>query len=313
MFAVQFDRFGPPDVLTLGPFPEPHAGPGEVRIRVKAAGVSPVDLALRAGLSPSSKRIALPHVPGVDAAGVIDVVGADVTGFAVGDEVFGAVDVSRLGGASAEFAVLRFWTLKPSSMSWAEAGAAGTSIETATRALDRLDVRAGTTLLVDGAAGGVGSVAVQLAIARGARVIGTGRPENQTFIAQLGAIPVTYGPGLAERVHALDIERADLALDVAGAGSLPELIAITGAPESVLTIADFTGPKLGVRLSLGEFGGEPDGRHGLALAAALSEEGRFRVPVRKVFPMAQAADAHAAAARGPRLGKIALTAPGDHQ
>src|SRR5665213_362319 len=88
MFAVQFDRFGPPDVLTLGPFPEPHAGPGEVRIRVKAAGVSPVDLALRAGLSPSSKRIALPHVPGVDAAGVIDVVGADVTGFAVGDEVF---------------------------------------------------------------------------------------------------------------------------------------------------------------------------------------------------------------------------------
>jgi NADPH:quinone reductase-like Zn-dependent oxidoreductase len=312
MFAVQFDRFGPPDVLTLGPFPEPHAGPGEVRIRVKTAGVSPVDLALRAGLSPSSKRIALPHVPGVDAAGVIDVVGADVTGFAVGDEVFGAVDVSRLGGASAEFAVLRFWTLKPSSISWAEAGAAGTSIETATRALDRLDVRAGTTLLVDGAAGGVGSVAVQLAIARGARVIGTGRPENQTFIAQLGAIPVTYGQGLAERVHALDIERVDLALDVAGAGSLPELIAITGTAELVLTIADFTGPKLGVRLSLGEVGGEPDGRHGLALAAALSEEGRFRVPVRKVFPMAQAADAHAAAERGPRQGKIALTAPGDH-
>lgn len=312
MFAVQFDRFGPPDVLTFGPFPEPHAGPGEVRISVKTAGVSPVDLALRAGLSPSSKRIALPHVPGVDAAGVIDEVGADVTGFAVGDEVFGAVDVSRLGGASAEFAVLRFWTLKPSSMSWAEAGAAGTSIETATRALDVLDVRAGTTLLVDGAAGGVGSVAVQLAIARGARVIGTGRPENQTFIAQLGAIPVTYGQGLAERVHALDIERVDLALDLAGAGSLPELIGITGTPESVLTIADFTGPKLGVRLSLGEFGGEPDGRHGLALAAVLSEEGRFRVPVRKVFPMAQGADAHAAAARGPRQGKIALTAPGDH-
>jgi NADPH:quinone reductase-like Zn-dependent oxidoreductase len=313
VFAVQFDRFGPPEVLTVGRFPEPHAGPDEVRISVRTAGVSPVDVALRAGLSPSSEKIPLPHVPGVDAAGVIDEVGADVIGFAVGDEVFGAVDVSRLGGASAEFAVLRFWTAKPPAMSWAEAGAAGTSIETATRALDRLDVRAGTTLLVDGAAGGVGSVAVQLAIARGARVIGTGRPESQTFIARLGATPVTYGQGLAGRVRALDIERVDLALDVAGAGSLPELIVITGTAASVLTIADFTGPELGVRLSVGELGGEPDGRHGLTLAAALSGEGRFRVPVREVFPMAQAAEAHAAAVRGPRQGKIALTAPGDHR
>ncbi|MBT2231752.1 alcohol dehydrogenase catalytic domain-containing protein [Nonomuraea sp. NEAU-A123] len=105
MFAVQFDRFGPPDVLTVGLYPEPHAGPDEVRIIVKTAGVSPVDVALRAGLSPSGERIPLPHVPGVDAAGVIDEVGTDVTGFAVGDEVFGTVDVSRLGGASAEFAM----------------------------------------------------------------------------------------------------------------------------------------------------------------------------------------------------------------
>jgi NADPH:quinone reductase-like Zn-dependent oxidoreductase len=312
MFAVQFDRFGAPDVLTVGPFPEPHAGPGEVRVRVEAAGVSPVDIALRAGLSPSSGRIALPHVPGVDAAGVIDEVGADVTGFAAGDEVFGAVDVSRLGGASAEFAVLRFWALKPSTMSWVEAGGAGTSVETATRALDVLGVRHGTTVLVDGAAGGVGSVAVQLAIARGARVIGTGRPENQAFIAGLGAIPVAYGPGLAERVRALGIEPVDLALDVAGAGSLPDLVAITGTAASVLTIADFTGPKLGVRVSLGELGGEPDGRHGLALAATLSEEGRFRVPVQEVFAMTEAAGAHTAAAHGPRQGKTVLTAHGNH-
>jgi NADPH:quinone reductase-like Zn-dependent oxidoreductase len=143
-------------------------------------------------------------------------------------------------------------------------------------------------------------------------VIGTGRPENQTFIARLGAIPVVYGQGLAERVHALDVEQVDLALDVAGAGSLPELIAVTGSPESVLTISDFSGPELGVRLSLGELGGEPDGRHGLSLAAALSEEGRFRVPVQEAFPMTRAAEAHTAAAHGPRRGKIALTAHGDH-
>ena len=307
MYAVSFDRFGPPEVLTLGSLPAPHPGPDDVRVRVKTAGVSPVDLALRAGRSPASQRISLPHIPGVDAAGVIDELGANVTGFALGDEVFGAVDVARLGGASAEFAVLRFWTRKPPSMPWSEAGAAGTSIETATRALDALEVRTGSTLLIDGAAGGVGSVAVQLAIARGARVIGTGRPENQPFIAKLGATPVTYGPGLPERVRALGIGRVDLALDIAGADALPELIAITETPATVLTIADFTAPKRGVRLSLGELGGQPDGRHGLPRTAALYEEGRFRLPVQHEFPMTQAPEAHASAAQGPRQGKIALT------
>jgi len=306
VFAVQFDRFGPPEVLAIGPFPEPHAGPGQVRVRVRAAGVSPVDLALRAGGSPSAERLALPHIPGVDAAGVVDEVGADVTGVALDDEVFGSVDVARLGGASAEFAVLAFWAAKPAEMPWEEAGAAGTSIETATRVLDLLDVHEGTTLLVDGAAGGVGSVAVRLAIARGAQVIGTGRPENQGFIARLGATPTTYGPGLPERVRD---RRVDRALDAGGAGSLPELIAITGSAASVVTIADFTGPRLGVRLSTGDLGGEPNGRHGLAAAAALFEEGRFRVPVQEVFPLEEANTAHASAARGPRQGKIVLTVP----
>jgi NADPH:quinone reductase-like Zn-dependent oxidoreductase len=313
VLAVQFDRFGPPEVLTVGTHPVPRPGPDEVRIAVKAAGVTPVDLALRAGLTPASQRITLPHIPGVDAAGVIDEIGANVSGFAPGDEVFGAVDVARLGGASAEFAVLRFWARKPPSMPWAQAGAAGTSIETATRALEALAVRAESTLLIDGAAGGVGSVAVQLAIARGARVIGTARSENHAFIAELGAIPVAYGPGLPERVRALGVGRVDLALHIAGADALPELIAITGTAASVLTIADFTGPKQAVRLSLGELGGQPDGRHGLPQAAALYEEGRFRVPIQYEFPMAQAAEAHAAAAQGqgPRRGKIALVGPLD--
>ncbi|MEV4810103.1 NADP-dependent oxidoreductase [Micromonospora avicenniae] len=309
MFAVQFDRFGPPDVLTVGRFPEPHPAEGEVRIRVRAAGVSPVDLSLRAGRTPSRDRIVLPHVPGVDAAGVIDEIGAEVTGFAVGDEVFGAVSLARLGGATAEHAVLAFWARKPYSMPWAQAGAAGTSVETATRALDRLGVRDGVTLLVDGAAGGVGSVAVQLAAARGARVIGTARPGSHAFVAQLGAVPVAYGPGLAGRLGALGVGRVDRALDVAGAGSLPELIALTGTPASVLTLADFTGPKLGVSLSTGELGGEPDGRHGLADAAALNRDGRFRIPVQAEYRLTEAAQAHAAAERGPRQGKIAIIIP----
>jgi NADPH:quinone reductase-like Zn-dependent oxidoreductase len=304
MLAVQFDRFGPPEVLAIGTRSEPHAGPGEVRIRVAAAGVSPVDLALRVGSSPSRDQLVLPHVPGVDAAGAIDEVGAGVSGFSIGDEVFGSVDIARLGGASAQFAVLAFWAAKPGSMSWAEAGAAGTSIETATRALDALGAGEGTTVLIDGATGGVGCIAVQLASARGTRVIGTGSQDSQAFLAGLGAIPVTYGPGLAQRVR--DLAPINLALDVAGAGSLHELVAITGDAAKVITLADFTGPAHGVRVSLGQYGGEPDGRHGLAAAAALSAKGCFRVPVRELFPAARAAAAHSAAALGPRQGKVVL-------
>jgi NADPH:quinone reductase-like Zn-dependent oxidoreductase len=308
VFAVQFDRFGPPGVLALGDYPEPHPGRGEIRILVRAAGVSPVDLTLRAGDSPSSKTLALPHVPGVDAAGIVDEVGQDVTEASVGDEVFGAVDVSTLGGASAEFAILRFWASKPPSMSWLEAGAAGTSVEAATRALDRLGIAPGMTLLVEGAAGGVGSIAVQLAVARDAKVIGTGRESSLDFIASLGAVPIAYGPGLDARLKAIGISTVDRALDAAGAGSLAQLIAVTGSSQSVLTIADFTGSQFGVAISLGELGGQPDGRHGLAQAAALSEQGRFRVPIRAHFSMSRAAEAHAAAELGPQQGKIALSA-----
>lgn len=292
MFATRFERFGPPEVLSVGTVPEPHAGPGEVRIRVRTAGVSPVDLAIRAGKSRSP--IALPHIPGVDAAGIVDEAGP---GAAVGDEVFGAVDVARLGGATAEFAVLAFWAPKPPSMPWEQAGAAASGIETATRALDLLAVRNGMTLLVDGASGGVGSLVVELALARGARVFGTAR--DLEFVESLGATPVPYGPGLPARLSGVDA-----ALDVAGKGSLPELIELTGTPSTVVTLADFSGPSHGVRVSTGALGGEPDGRHGLAEAAKLFEEGRFRVPVEAVFT--DAAAAHAAAERGPRRGKLVV-------
>jgi NADPH:quinone reductase-like Zn-dependent oxidoreductase len=303
MQAVHFTRFGPPEVLTLGSLPEPHAAPGEIRIRVRSAGISPVDLSIRAGTSPAGQGLALPHIPGVDAAGVVDEVGAEVTGVTPGDEVFGTVSLRRLGGATAEFAVLSFWSPKPPAMPWTEAGAAGTSIETATRALDLLALEPGMTLLVDGAAGGVGSVVILLAIARGATVIGTGRPSSHDFLAALGALPIAYGPGLPDRVTG----HVDRALDVAGAGSLPELITLAGTPEAVVTLADFRAPALGVRISVGELGAQPHGRHGLALAAALAEEGRFHVPIQAVFPMSRAPEAHRAAEHHPRQGKLAIT------
>ncbi|WP_035854204.1 NADP-dependent oxidoreductase [Cryptosporangium arvum] len=296
MFAVRYTRFGGPEVLELADAPEPHAGPGEVRIRVEAAGVSPVDRALRSGTSPAAGALALPHVPGVDAAGVVDEVGAGVTGVTAGDAVFGIVPLARLGGASAQFAVLAHWAAKPESWAWAQAGGAGTGVETATRALDRLATPSGGTLLVDGAAGGVGSVVVQLAVARGLRVLGTGRPDSHAFLAGLGAVPVTYGPGLDARVSG----RVDRALDVAGKGSVPALIALTGTPEHVLTLADTSGR---VAISTGELGGEPGGHHGLAATAALAGTGRFAVPLQDVVPFARAADAHV---DRPRRGKTVL-------
>ncbi|PYC63354.1 NADPH:quinone reductase [Micromonospora arborensis] len=307
MFAVQFDRFGGPEVLHLTTADAPRPGAGQIRIRVHAAGVSPVDVGLRAGRTPMSAKLPLPHIPGVDAAGTVDEIGDDVDGVTIGDHVFGIVDLTKLGGASAQFAVLQLWAHKPPTMPWAQAGAAGSSTETATRALDLLDPQPGMTLLVDGAAGGVGSVAIQLAAARGLRVIGTARPENHDFLRQLGATPVTYGPGLANRLNALDVPRVDRALDVAGAGSLTELLQLTADPAAVLTLADFTAPTHGVRLSMGQLAGEPDGRHGLSAAAELFTEGRFTVPIEAAFPIQKATDAHDAVEHGSRRGKIVMT------
>ena len=309
MFALQYSTFGPPEVLDIVETVAPHPDPGEVRIRVRAAGVTPADAKLRAGDSPMSGRLPLPHIPGVDAAGVIDEVGKGSTGFAVGDEVFGAVDVLTLGGASAEFAVLKFWARKPEALTWEEAGAAASSVETATRILDALSISPNSTLLVEGASGGVGSVLVQLAIARGARVVGTASQANQDFIVGLGAMATTYGIGLAGRVHRLAPDGVDAAVDVAGQGSVPELVRITGDPDRVVTIADFGAPEHGVRLLHSGPGGGPDGRHGLAMAANLANAGRFRVPIHHAFPLDQGAQAHRLASAGGVRGKIVLTIP----
>ncbi|WP_461038426.1 alcohol dehydrogenase catalytic domain-containing protein, partial [Streptomyces mayteni] len=158
MRAVLITRYGPADELRVGEVEAPHAGPGEIRIRVVASGLTPADTYLRAGRLRESIPLAFPHVTGVDAAGVVDEVGAGVTGVAPGDAVFGMTDPARLGGGNAEHAVLMAWAAKPAAWSWDEAGGAAANVETATRALDRLGagVGAGRAVLVHGAAGGVG-------------------------------------------------------------------------------------------------------------------------------------------------------------
>ena len=296
MKAVRFTRFGGPEVLELVDLPDPHPGPGQVRIAVRAAGVNPSDWKKRQGLMDEE----LPQTLGYEAAGVVDELGAGVVDVAVGDRVFG---FSTEGAAQAELAVLSNYAPIPASLDFIGAAALPAAIETATRALDQLGVEGGT-LLISGASGSVGSAAVQFAVVRGARVIGTASPANHEYLRSLGAEPVAYGEGLVERVRALAPEGVDAALDVAGSGVLPELIELAGGPEHVVTIADFAGAREhGVRFSSGDAGRAV---HVLAEIGELIDSERFSLPVAQTFPLAEIAQAHRVSEGGHVRGKLVL-------
>jgi NADPH:quinone reductase-like Zn-dependent oxidoreductase len=299
--AARFSRFGGPELLEIVDLPDPHPGPGQVRIAVRAAGVNPSDWKKREGLMDPE----LPQTMGYEAAGVVDELGEGVADVAVGDRVFG---LSAEGAAQAELAVLSFYAPIPPSLDFTGAAALPAAVETATRALDQLGVGAGAgsggTLLINGASGSVGSAAVQLAVVRGARVIGTASPANHDYLRSLGAEPVAYGEGLAGRVRVLAPGGVDAALDVAGSGVLPELIELAGGPEHVVTIADFGGAhEHGVRFSRGDAGRAV---HALAEIGELIDSGRFSLPVARTFPLAEIAQAHRAGEDGNVRGKLVL-------
>lgn len=298
--AVVFDEYGGPEVLRLADLPDPEPGPGQVRIRVRAAGVQPADTKLRSGAWRNWASVTFPARLGNEAAGVIDAIGADVTDFGLGDEVLGPAN-----GAYADTVVTdaRLIALKPAAVSWNEAGALSASGQTASTVLEDLGVGPGETLLINAAAGGVGLMAVQIAVARGVRVIGTAREANHDFLRQLGAIPVTYGPGLADRVRAAAApEGVDAALDAAGGDALDVSLEIVGKPDRVGTIVDqAAASRLGVR-SLGTR------RSGSRLAelVAMAAAGELRVFVWKEFPLDRAADAHRESENRHLRGKIVL-------
>lgn len=295
MRAVQYVEHGGPEVLRVVDVEEPHAGPGQVRIEVKAVGVNPVDWKLRQGLFPAP----LPRIPGSDVAGVVDEIGAGVSGVSLGDAVFGFT----VGGGYAQYAVLEHFAAKPAAMSFEEAAGIPVPAETAVRVLDLLGVAAGDTLLVNAATGGVGTAAVQLARARGATVIGTASQANHEFLRSLGATPTTYGEGLIERIRQLAPQGVDYAFDAAGRGALPDLIAITGSSQRVVTIADPEAEKYGVRFT---GGGAGRSYHALALAAELYERGEFSVPIARTFRLQDAAEAHRISEDGHVRGKLVL-------
>jgi NADPH:quinone reductase-like Zn-dependent oxidoreductase len=298
MKAAQFSQFGGPEVLEIVDLPDPHPGPGQIRVAVHAAGINATESKLRRGLMGGD----LPQTTGRDVAGVVDELGEGVTDVAIGDRVFGLSDDNA---GAAELTLVTHYAPIPESVSFTEAAGLPVAIETSTRSLDALGVTAGTTLLVSGAAGGIGGTAVQLAVARGAHVIGTASPVNHDYLRRLGAEPVAYGEGLAERVRALAPHGVDRAMDVAGSGVLPDLIELTGTPDHVVTIADIEGAqKYGVKFSSGADG---HAFHALTESVPLIAAGKLVLPTAQTFPLTDIAEAHRVSEAGHVRGRLILT------
>lgn len=299
--AVAFYEYGDADVLRLVDLDNPEAGPGQVRISVRAAGVNPVDWKIRSGAMAGARPVDFPVVPGIDVAGVIDQVGPGVTEFTVGDEVLG----TSASGSYAELSLAKAAaiTRKPAGIPWEVAAALPVVATTAYRVLALLNLSAGQTLLIDGAAGGVGTVAVQVARHRGITVIGTASEPNHDYLRSIGAIPVLYGDGLADRVRAVAPQGVDAAFDVSGHGSLSVLVDLTGRPDRVVTIANFTAAETGVRVT----SGGPDEVPGsLADAVALVAAGTVTLPEVRTYPLSEAPAVHRDSEAGHGRGKAVL-------
>jgi NADPH:quinone reductase-like Zn-dependent oxidoreductase len=298
MRALQFTAYGGPEVLEWAEAPDPHAGPGQIRIAVRAASVNPIDWKTISGAVSRGQPMVGTGYLGNDAAGVVDEVGDGVTGVAVGDEVFG-----RGQNTQAEYAVLSSWAAKPSSIDWAVAAAAGVAGETGERGLRLLDVNAGDTLFVDGGAGGVGAVAVQMAIARGARVIASSSEANHDYLREIGATPVLYGQGVAERVRAAAGGRVDAVFDVAGKTPVQDLISLAPKPSQVLSIANFAAGQAGARVTGGSTDSHP--MKALAMVAELLAQNKLVIKV-QTFPFDRAAEAYRISQGGHVRGKLVL-------
>lgn len=298
MRAIQFTEFGGPEVLKVVDLPEPHPAGGQIRVKVRAVGINPIDWKVRRGIMGGD----LPKVTGQEVSGVVDELGDGISDVSAGDEVYGpAVG----GGGAAEYALLENYARIPAALDFAGAAALPVAVETASRTLDLLRVGDGQTLLVNGAAGAVGIATVQMARERGAHVIGTASAGNHEYLRSYGAEATTYGDGLVQRVRAIEPDGVDKAIDDAGGGALPALVELAGGAQNVVTIADYQGAQqTGVTMT-----GGPDSVrawYALGQVAKLIEAGRFSLPVAQTFPLDQIAEAHALSETGHVRGKLVL-------
>ncbi|MET7393778.1 NADP-dependent oxidoreductase [Dactylosporangium sp. NPDC005572] len=300
--AIVFAEYGDPQVLQPIDIDPPTAAAGQVRIRVRAAGVNPVDVKLRRGDFAAVMPADFPSRIGNEYAGIIDQIGDDVTGFATGDQVLG----SATGQCYAEYVVADAADVvhKPAMMPWTVAAGLPAVGQTAHTALRQLAVGAGDTVLIHAAAGGVGTVAVQLARLWGASVIGTTSERNHDYLRSLGATPVVYGDGLVERIRATVPGTVDAALDGAGGEAITASLALVPDRHRIGTLVDAEAAK---RYGIQRVGGRST--TALRELVAQYEHGRLQLPIHATFPLIEAHLAHREVQTGHVRGKVVLTMP----
>jgi NADPH:quinone reductase-like Zn-dependent oxidoreductase len=298
--AVVLDEFGGPEVLHIAEVPLPEPGPGQIRVKVHAAAINRYDSKVRSGAMERFFSTPLPAVIGFELAGTVDALGPDVTGVGVGDRVAGWSNGSI--GAYAEYTLSKVFARIPDELDFDAAATLPTAGETATRTLDAVGVRSGDTVLIHGASGSVGEMATQLAILRGATVIGTVGAQSQERVRALGAIATTYGEGLVERVRALAPNGIDAVIDTTGRDVLPDSIELRGGTDRIVTIADTSASGLGVTYT------SKSDRAGFDLAglAALRASGQVTTTIAATFPFEEASKAHELSDTGHAGGKVIL-------
>ncbi len=302
--AVRYDEYGDVDVLNVVDVAAPTPGPGELLVRVKAAGINPGEAKIREGALHDRFPATFPSGQGSDLAGVVQEVGAGVDQFAVGDEVIGFTDNRA---SQAELAVIEaaHATRRPPGVPWEVAGALFVAGATAWAAVRAVAPQSGETVVVAGAAGGVGSIAVQLAVRTGATVIGLAGESNHEWLRGHGVVPVTYGDGVADRIREAAPHGVDAFIDTVGTGYVELALELGVAPERIDTIADFA--------AIGKYGVKGDGNAAGASAATLAElaaliaDGKLEVPIAATYPLDRVRDAYTELDQGHTRGKIVLT------
>jgi enoyl reductase len=297
--AVVFDRYGPPELLRRAELSDPEAGPGQIRVRVKAAGVQRFDVSVRRGEMAGFVPVSFPQTLGQEYAGVVDQVGTGVTGLAVGDAVLGSTMLN--GYAQHVVVAAENAVAKPPGLEFPAAVAFVAAAQTASGALRELNVGEGDTLLVHAAAGSVGTVAVQLGRRWGATVVGTASVGNHDYVRELGAIPVEYGDGLVDRVRAVAPQGIDVALDAAGGAAIPASVELVADRDRIGTIVDDQlAAEYGIRVVRA---GRSPAR--LAEMITLAGRGELIMPIRE-YPFADVVQAHRAVESGHGRGKVVL-------
>lgn len=302
--AVRFDRYGGIDVLRVEEVDAPAPGPGQLLVRVKAAGINPGEAMIREGRLHDRFPATFPSGQGSDLAGIVEALGDGVEGFEVGDEVLGWTD-NRASHAELVVVDSDHATHKPPNVSWEAAGALFVAGTTAYAAIRALSLTPEDTLVVAGAAGGVGSIAVQLARRTGATVIGLASESNHAWLRQHGVIPVTYGEGVEDRIRDAAPEgKIDAFFDTHGGGYVKIAVDLGVARERIDTIADFeAGPAYGVQM-VGTAAAAT--AEAIAELAQLIDDGKLEIPIARVYPLEQVRDAYRELEKRHTRGKIVL-------